>query len=70
MGHDILSSPLVTRPTFLDGVASLFDFAGANVQYSYSDSVAEADARAMHRDWQMVGMDCHRAGREVARRRR
>jgi hypothetical protein len=70
MGTDLPSSPLVTRPTFLDGVASLFDLAGANVQYVYSDTLAEADARAMQRDWEMLGRDLQEATQRAVHGRR
>lgn len=55
---------LNARPSFLEGVARLFDFSGWLNQYNYSDSEEEADYRALESDWQNVGEDIRQAIRK------
>ena len=47
------------RPSFIRGVARLFDFGGTLNTYHYlqDEDPAEADARAIASDWQAVGKD-------------
>ena len=55
------SSRLVyARPSFLEGVARIFDFGGTlNTYYlvSSDEDPRQADARAIASDWQAVGKD-------------
>ena len=50
------SEILRQRPSFLTGLASIFDFAG-NINRIKIPSGPEADARALALDWQAVGDD-------------
>ena len=52
----IYSDFLRWRPSFLTGIASIFDFAGNLHRYEY-DSGPDADARALASDWQAIGDD-------------
>ncbi len=48
---------LFARPSFIEGAARIFAF-GSNLQvYNYSKSTEEADAKAIHNDWSMIGKD-------------
>lgn len=49
----IYSEFLRWRPSFLTGIASIFDFAGNLHRYEY-DSGPDADARALASDWQAI----------------
>ncbi len=48
------SEILRQRPSFLTGIASIFDFAG-NINRVNIPSDPDADARALALDWQAVG---------------
>lgn len=52
---------LVAQPSFMSGVARIFDFAGTFDDYNVSTSPAEADARAMNNDWNVSLQDFHAA---------
>jgi hypothetical protein len=56
---------LCARPSIVEGVGRLFDFAGALNVYSYSSSPEQADARAMREDFAMVGRDIAKAANEL-----
>ena len=48
------------RPSFLTGIARLFDFGGTLNTYHYrpgGKDAKEADARAIASDWEAVGRD-------------
>ena len=53
------SNFVYARPSFLRGVARLFDFGGTLNTYHYlaDEDPNEADARAIASDWQAVGRD-------------
>ncbi len=58
---------LAERPSFLKGVASIFDFAGAlHPRKHYSG--AKVDAEAIQQDWLAVGDDLRKAMRQYERR--
>jgi hypothetical protein len=46
---------LFSNPSFFSGVARLLDFEGAFDSYNHSRSPIEADTKAMHVDWAIVG---------------
>jgi hypothetical protein len=48
---------LFPRPSFLEGLGRIFDFAGALNVYNQSRTPAEADYKAMNSDWAAVGAD-------------
>jgi hypothetical protein len=48
---------LFAMPSFLTGVARLFDLYGQFDTYNDSSSDDSADARALYSDWRMVGQD-------------
>ena len=50
---------IYARPSFLRGVARLFDFGGTLNTYYYlqEEDPNEADARAIASDWEAVGKD-------------
>lgn len=52
---------LYARPSFLEGVARLFDFGGTLQTYNDSDSVEEADRIALAMDLQAIGEDMRTA---------
>lgn len=52
---------LFARPSFLSGVASLFDFAWALNQYIEASTPEEADRIALAVDWGMIGQDLQQA---------
>lgn len=65
MGKEILE--LCERPSFLEGMARLFDFGGTLNHYNYSSSEEEADYRAILSDWRHVGNDIRKATDQFAR---
>ena len=48
---------LFSRPSFLEGVARVFDFFGILQEYNSSSSPQAADERAIRADWEAVGDD-------------
>ncbi len=51
---------IYARPSFLEGVARIFDFGGTLNTYYYvstDEDPREADARAIASDWEAVGKD-------------
>ena len=57
---------LYSRPSWLTGVARLFDFWGLFDTYDTSKSDRVADARALAADWRAVGADLEYAMGEFA----
>lgn len=59
--HGVPSSGFVyAKPSFLEGMARLFDFGGTlNTYYYYlpDENPRDADARAIASDWEAVGKD-------------
>ncbi|MGD2034873.1 MAG: hypothetical protein PVF73_07450 [Bacteroidales bacterium] len=51
------SSELYYKPSFLDGMGSVFNIRGNHFDYNYSKNGAEADINAIRRDWDIVGND-------------
>ncbi len=58
MGH---SDYLFAKPSFIGGMARLFDFAGTLNSYNISPSGEIADARAFQEDWEAIGDDMRNA---------
>lgn len=56
-----LSSFLFARPSFVEGVARLLDFADTLDDYNYSPSPEAADFYAFANDWRAVGEDIRKA---------
>ena len=52
---------LMARPSFLSGLARLFDVGATFDSYNRSRTPFEADLRATYADWRMVGEDVSRA---------
>lgn len=48
---------LFNRPTFIDGIASIFNISGNYFEFNYSESGEEADRKAIESDWGVVGND-------------
>lgn len=48
---------LYARPSFLEGIARLFDVGGMLNTYNQSRTPEEADYRAILSDWEAVGRD-------------
>lgn len=48
---------LFARPSFIGGVARLFDFGGTLNSYNISATGELADARAFDQDWKAIGDD-------------
>jgi len=53
----VTSDFLFSAPSALSGVARFLDFAGAFDAYNISETVEEADAKAIYADWVAVGND-------------
>ena len=51
------SSRLYASPDFIIGLGSIFNIAGNYFDYNYSKTGAEADRKAIKRDWEMLGHD-------------
>ncbi len=68
--NDIGKSPtfrLFARPSFIEGVARVFDI-GSNLQvYNYSKSDWAADTEALYSDWRSVGNQLRAAIHEYGR---
>lgn len=47
----------LTRPSLIEGVASMFDFAGVFGPRARVNTPAESDAEAIASDWEAVGGD-------------
>lgn len=56
---------LFARPSFLEGVARIFDFAGTLSEYNRSRTGEEADYQALLSDWLAVGDDIREASQLV-----
>jgi hypothetical protein len=56
-----LTTYLYATPSFLEGVARLFDFTGSLNVYQCSDSPEQADFKAISSDWIVVGDDFRKA---------
>ena len=56
-----LSTYLYARPSFLEGMGRLVDFAGTLSEYNHSSSARKADAIALWSDWTVVGNDMRTA---------
>jgi len=65
MHDEIYNSPtfrlIRQRRSFLDGMAALFDFRPVQFRYNYDKTSNDADANAIHSDWQAVGDDLRSA---------
>ena len=48
---------LFAQPSYLSGLASMFDFAGALGEYNTAPTGEEADARALTMDWRAIADD-------------
>lgn len=51
------SSALFSSPSLLKGAARTIDMFGALDEYNYKVTEAEADAEALKRDWNIIGID-------------
>lgn len=61
------TSILYARPSFLEGVARIFDFCNVLQRYNIHETSEEADEHALLSDWYAIGEDMKSAVREVAR---
>ena len=48
---------LFAQPSFVSGAARVFDLWGTFDDYNSSDTIREADAKAIAADWLIVGQD-------------
>lgn len=60
-----LTTYLYATPSFLEGVARLFDFTGSLNVYQCSDSPEQADFKAISSDWIVVGDDFRKAIKDL-----
>jgi hypothetical protein len=60
-----LTTYLYATPSFLEGVARLFDFAGSLNVYQCADSPDQADFKAISSDWMVVGGDFRKAIQDI-----
>jgi len=56
-----------TLPSFLTGVARLFDFWGLFTAHDFDRNGKVTDSQALSSDWRAVGHDIHKAVRSYAR---
>lgn len=59
-----LSTFLFANPSFISGVAHIFDFEGSFVSYNRSRTPLEADSKAIYADWAAVGQALDEAVRQ------
>ncbi len=52
-----ISSRLFAEPSFIGGMASIFDLGRTLQEYNTSKIDKEADAKALENDWRCVGND-------------
>lgn len=52
---------LYAKPSFSEGVARLVDFGNTLNTYNKSKTGAEADAKALRSDWNVVGKEMRKA---------
>lgn len=52
---------LFAQPSFIKGMGQVLDIGATMTTYNDSKSTQEADARAMHSDWSMIGNDIKNA---------
>ena len=45
------------RPSFMTGLASIFDWSGALIGLGYGDVSEEIDTEVLQQDWMIVGQD-------------
>lgn len=55
--NDVRTDFLYTTPTFLTGAATVFSVSGFSPTFNRYATEAEADFRAIHSDWSLVGQD-------------
>ena len=55
------TSRLFARPSFIEGMARIFDMGGTLNEYNSSPSGEEADAIAIWSDWAAIGQDMYDA---------
>lgn len=60
-----LTTYLYAMPSFLEGVARLFDFSGSLNAYNCSESPEQADFNAISSDWIVVGDDFRKAIKDL-----
>lgn len=51
------SSFLCARPSFVEGLSRIVDFAGTLNEYNRSTTPEQADYLAILNDWRLIGMD-------------
>ena len=60
------TSFLFAQPSFVEGIARSLDLGGTLQEYNGSFSPEQADATALHMDWQAIGKDLRAAINEVS----
>ena len=50
-----------TRPSFLDGMASMMDFSEVQERYNIDATEKEADIKSLQADWLAIGKDMRKA---------
>lgn len=63
---DSFSELLFARPSFLEGMARLFDFGNTLSEYNNSLTPEQADRLAIASDWRAIGLDMRHAMDEFA----
>lgn len=58
---------LSARPSFLTGIARLFDFWGLFRSSNVGRNAKIADSKALYSDWHAIGQDLQKAVRSYAR---
>jgi hypothetical protein len=56
---------LFHRPSFIDGIGSIFDIAGNYYKFNDQKSGEEADRKAIESDWGVVGNDIRQATKRI-----
>lgn len=66
--HEVRTDFLYARPSFVEGVARVFDLCGTLDEYNNSPTPIYADGYAIGMDWYVVGRDIYEAISEHNRR--
>lgn len=57
----LLKSALFATPSFIGGIAAVFDLGSTLTNYNFSNTPEEADFKALRSDWVTVGTDIREA---------
>lgn len=56
---------LFPNMSFISGMGSIIDLSGNYFEYNLSESSEEADRKAIHSDWQVIGQDIYSVFKKI-----